>query len=79
MTFAPGLIDRALIARLAAASPLPLNVMVSDGTPSLDVLAAAGVARVSHGAGPYIGIMKVFAEMARAAMGAPGSDAAPRL
>lgn len=65
--FAPGLVDEALIAKLAAASPLPLNVMVSSGTPPLERLAAAGVARVSHGPGPYLAAMKALEFAARAA------------
>jgi len=67
--FAPGLVDRAMMARLADASPLPLNIMVSDGTPSLEALAAAGVARMSHGPGPYLAVMKMLEANARAAMG----------
>jgi 2-methylisocitrate lyase-like PEP mutase family enzyme len=67
--FAPGLVNPALIARLAKASPLPLNIMVGKDTPSLDVLASAGVARVSHGPGPYLAAMKKLEELARAAMG----------
>jgi 2-methylisocitrate lyase-like PEP mutase family enzyme len=66
--FAPGLVDQGMIARLAAASPLPLNVMVSDETPSFDALADSGVARVSHGPGPYSAMMKKMEELARAAM-----------
>jgi 2-methylisocitrate lyase-like PEP mutase family enzyme len=67
--FAPGLADLALIARLAAASPLPLNVMVGETTPPLQALAQQGVARVSHGPGPYLLAMKALAEAARAAGG----------
>ena len=66
--FAPGLVDGALIARLASAIPLPLNVMVSQGTPALGVLGEAGVARVSHGPGPYLAAMRSLTEAARAAM-----------
>jgi methylisocitrate lyase len=69
--FAPGLVDRALIARLASAAPLPLNVMVSDQTPPLAQLADAGVARVSHGPGPFINTMKQLETLARAALGQP--------
>jgi 2-methylisocitrate lyase-like PEP mutase family enzyme len=64
--FAPGLIDRALIARLAAASPLPLNILIDEGSPGIEALAAAGVARVSHGPGPYLEVMKMLEERARA-------------
>jgi 2-methylisocitrate lyase-like PEP mutase family enzyme len=65
--FAPGLVDIKLIARLAKASPLPLNIMVSDGTPALRELAEQGVARVSHGPRPYLLAMKALEEAARAA------------
>ena len=65
--FAPGLVDIALIARLAHASPLPLNIMVGDGTPPLSQLAEHGVARVSHGPRPYLMAMKALEEAARAA------------
>jgi methylisocitrate lyase len=65
--FAPGLVDIKLIARLAKGSPLPLNIMVSEGTPALRVLAEHGVARVSHGPRPYLLAMKALEEAARAA------------
>jgi len=65
--FAPGLADITLIARLAKECPLPLNIMVGGSTPPLQVLAENGVARVSHGAGPYIMVMKALEEAARAA------------
>jgi 2-methylisocitrate lyase-like PEP mutase family enzyme len=65
--FAPGLADIALIARLAEASPLPLNIMVGDLTPPVRVLAQHGVARVSHGPRPYLLAMKALEEAARAA------------
>ncbi|MEO6917845.1 MAG: isocitrate lyase/phosphoenolpyruvate mutase family protein [Collimonas sp.] len=71
--FVPGLTDERLIARLAAASPLPLNVMVGAQTPSLPQLAKAGVARVSHGPGPYIKLMKLLEQAARDAMEAVSS------
>lgn len=64
--FAPGLADITLIARLAEASPLPLNIMVGDATPPLRVLAEHGVARVSHGTRPYLMVMKALEEAARA-------------
>ena len=65
--FAPGLADINLIARLAEASPLPLNIMVGDSTPPLRVLAEQGVARVSYGPRPYLTAMKAVEEAARAA------------
>ena len=63
--FAPGLTNLTLIARLAEASPLPLNVMVVDFTSPLSALAEQGVARVSHGPRPYLLAMKVLEEAAR--------------
>jgi methylisocitrate lyase len=65
--FAPGLSDITLIARLAEALPLPLNIMVGDTTPPVHALAQHGVARVSHGPRPYLTAMKALEEGARAA------------
>jgi 2-methylisocitrate lyase-like PEP mutase family enzyme len=65
--FAPGLADITLIARLAELSPLPLNIMVGNATPPLRALAEHGVARVSHGPGPYLMVMKALEQAARAA------------
>ena len=65
--FAPGLADIALIARLAKASPLPVNIMVGDATPPLRALAEHGVARVSHGPRPYLIAMKALEDAARGA------------
>ncbi len=64
--FAPGLADIKLIAQLAAASPLPLNILVDEGTPGVRLLADHGVARVSHGPGPYLMAMKALENAARA-------------
>ena len=63
--FAPGLVDITLIARLTEASPLPVNIMVDDATPSVRALAEKGVARVSHGPRPYLMAMKALEEAAR--------------
>jgi 2-methylisocitrate lyase-like PEP mutase family enzyme len=65
--FAPGLADITLIARLTAASPLPLNIMIGDAAPPVRALASHGVARVSHGPRPYLLAMKALEEGARAA------------
>jgi methylisocitrate lyase len=65
--FAPGLVNVALIGRLAEASPLPLNIMAEEATPSVRVLAEHGVARVSHGPRPYLEAMKALEQAARAA------------
>ena len=63
--FAPGLTNLTLIARLAEAAPLPINIMVVDFTSPLSALAEQGVARVSHGPRPYLLAMKVLEEAAR--------------
>lgn len=65
--FTPGLVDTLLIGRVAAESPLPLNVMVQEETPPLKALAQHGVARVSHGPGPYLLVMKTLEAAARVA------------
>jgi len=65
--FVPCLADIALIARLAQASPIPLNIMVGDATPPVSVLAEHGVARLSHGPRPYLMAMKALEEAARTA------------
>ena len=62
--FAPGLVDMRLIARLANASPLPLNVMMIDAAPPLKALAEHGVARVSYGPHPYLLAMKALEDAA---------------
>ena len=56
--FTPGLEDIASIGLLAEASPLPLNIMVTDTTPSARELAERRVARISHGPAPYLLAMK---------------------
>jgi methylisocitrate lyase len=66
--FVPGVIAEALIARLAEASPLPVNIMVMPGVPARARLAELGVARISHGPGPYLGAMRWLTDAARAAM-----------
>jgi 2-methylisocitrate lyase-like PEP mutase family enzyme len=66
--FAPGMVDETLIGRLVEASPLPVNIMVETNTPSLLRLTELGVARVSHGPGPYLAMMKVLGDAARAAL-----------
>ena len=65
--FVPGLVDITLIGRLAREVPLPLNIMVSDATPSVRMLAEHGVARVSNGPRPYLVAMKAVETAARGA------------
>lgn len=66
--FIPGLVDPALIERAARESALPLNIMKSASAPSLRRLGELGVARVSHGPGPYRAMMKHLEDAAREAL-----------
>jgi len=66
--FVPGVVAEPLIARIAEASPLPVNVMAMSGVPDRKRLAALGVAHISHGPGPYRGAMQWLADAAKAAM-----------
>lgn len=58
--FVPGLADLDLIARLCAATDLPVNIMRMGAGPSISDLAQAGVARISHGPAPYMAAMKAL-------------------
>lgn len=51
--FVPGLADLALIERICAAVPLPVNVMAFAGAAPSHELADCGVARISYGPNPY--------------------------
>lgn len=66
--FVPGLVADELIARVVEASPLPVNIMAMPGVPDRRRLAELGVARVSHGPGPYRGAMQWLAAAAKEAM-----------
>ncbi len=68
--FVPGLADEAHMARLCAASPLPVNLFARPDGPSLVRLAALGAARISHGPIPWRLAMRALAEAAREAHGA---------
>ncbi|ATL68595.1 isocitrate lyase/PEP mutase family protein [Nocardia terpenica] len=47
--FVPGLLDLDALRELAGKSPLPINVMVGPGAPTVPELAATGVRRISLG------------------------------
>ena len=64
--FVPVLADLALLARFCAASPLPVNFMAWPGAPSAAEVAAAGVARISHGPFPWKLAMKALKDAAAA-------------
>jgi 2-methylisocitrate lyase-like PEP mutase family enzyme len=67
--FAPGLADLRLLERLCEASPLPVNFMAWPGTPPAAAIAAAGVARISHGPFPWKLAMQALKEAAAAEYG----------
>lgn len=69
--FVPGLIDLDLLARVCTASPLPVNFMAFPGAPEAAAVAAAGVARISHGPFPYKLAMKALKDAASAAYAKP--------
>lgn len=58
--FVPGLANIKRIAKLTAASPLPVNVMLGADSPAPQEFARAGVARVSYGPAPYLLMMKAL-------------------
>lgn len=67
--FVPGLVDLALLERVCAGSPLPVNVMWTPAAPPTPALAGVGVARISHGPFPYLAAMTRLEEAAQAALG----------
>ena len=64
--FIPGLTDLALVERIVEASPLPVNAMTWPGAPTREQWANAGIARISHGPGPFRQMQKWLEEAARA-------------
>ena len=66
--FVPFVYDAGLIARLCEKSSLPVNILVGQGVPDIKTLAGLGVARISHGHGPWAAEMDSLAAGARAAM-----------
>jgi 2-methylisocitrate lyase-like PEP mutase family enzyme len=68
--FVPFLQDAALIARLCAGSPLPVNILMGAGCPDHKTLAGLGVARISHGHGPWAAAMDWLQTQAKIALNA---------
>lgn len=66
--FAPALKEATLIKELCAASPIPVNIMMMDGVPPIEDLAALGVKRVSFGPGPYVDAASILTGKAAAAL-----------
>jgi 2-methylisocitrate lyase-like PEP mutase family enzyme len=63
--FVPGLCDRETIAKLVKALGSPLNILASQGCPSLDDLEKMGVARVSAGSSAMRAAMGAFRRVAK--------------
>jgi 2-methylisocitrate lyase-like PEP mutase family enzyme len=66
--FVPGLANLELLARVCWESPLPVNFMAFPGAPDAAAVAAAGVARISHGPFPWRAAMKGLEDAARAVL-----------
>ena len=75
--FMPGLLDLKLIARVAEASRLPLNIMIAENAPSLSALSQAGVSRISYGPGPYLSAMRTVSREAQTAFADQNVSAEP--
>ncbi len=73
--FVPGPTDRAVIAELASATKLPLNVLARPGTPPLEELARLDVRRLSAGAGLARAVFQHAQERAAAFVKSGDSDA----
>jgi len=58
--FVPGLSDPAVIQRLVDEIGLPINILLSPRTPSVDTLANLGVARISLGTAPFDFVRSAF-------------------
>jgi 2-methylisocitrate lyase-like PEP mutase family enzyme len=58
--FIPGLQESALIERICEGTTLPVNVMMIDGVPPKNTLAAIGVSRISYGPIPFIEMMNAL-------------------
>jgi 2-methylisocitrate lyase-like PEP mutase family enzyme len=63
--FVPGLCDREIIAKLVKAVDAPLNILASQGCPSLKELEKMGVARVSAGSSAMRAAMGAFQHVAK--------------
>jgi 2-methylisocitrate lyase-like PEP mutase family enzyme len=67
--FVPGIVDREQIRAVCASTALPVNVLMMPSVPSREELARLGVARISHGPGPYRAAMGYLERIAREALG----------
>jgi 2-methylisocitrate lyase-like PEP mutase family enzyme len=67
--FVPCILQAEHIRAVCAGTSLPLNVMMLPGLPPRAELARLGVARISHGPGPYRAAMQFVEAAAREAIG----------
>jgi 2-methylisocitrate lyase-like PEP mutase family enzyme len=65
--FVPGIFRTEQIREVCAATALPVNVMLMASLPTPAELAQLGVARISHGPGPYRDAMRFIEQTARKA------------
>lgn len=66
--FVPAVVDAETIAALVAGIDAPLNIMVGPGSPSVQVLAGLGVARVSLGPAVALGAFGLIHRAAKEAL-----------
>jgi 2-methylisocitrate lyase-like PEP mutase family enzyme len=66
--FLPGLVDLQLIESAVKRSPLPVNIMMGRVPHSRQRLADLGVARISHGPGPFAAAMQYLQDAAKRAL-----------
>jgi 2-methylisocitrate lyase-like PEP mutase family enzyme len=69
--FVPGIFKPDQIREVCASTSLPVNVMMMASLPPRSELAQLGVARISHGPGPYRAAMKFIEQAARDAIAGP--------
>lgn len=67
--FFPFVRDAGLIERLCKGSPLPVNILIGEGVPDHRTLGDLGVARISHGHGPWAAAMAWLKREAEAVFG----------
>ena len=60
--FVPLVTDEETIGKLVAATPLPLNIIITAGAPPISRLAALGVRRISVGSGPMRASMGILGD-----------------
>ena len=66
--FVPGIVKPDQIRDICSSTALPVNVMFMPSLPPRAELARLGVARISHGPGPYRAAMKFVEQAARQAL-----------